>query len=87
MLIPPNGQADGVVQQVDTVNRDLQILTNGDSVEFDVSPECTVILNREWVKLRLLQPTDRVRVFYGSDSNGLRIAHRVVAKAGIPSNV
>lgn len=78
-------QADGIVQQVDTVNRELRVLVNGTSVRFDVPPDCAVILHEEQVKLRLLQPEDRVRVFYRAGPRGLHTACRAEVHAGNPS--
>lgn len=85
--IPSNEQVDGVIQRVDTVNREIETLVNGHLLSFDVPLDCAIVLNREHVKLRLLQPADRARVFYHSDSTGLRTAHCIVAKAGTPSAI
>jgi hypothetical protein len=75
-------RADGVIQQVDTVNRELRVLVNRTSLSFDVPPDCAVILNAERVKLRLLQPADRVKLFYRAGLRGLRTACRIEAQAG-----
>ena len=75
-------KADGVIQHVDTVNRELRVEVNGASVDFDVPPDCTVILNDEQVKVRLLQASDRVKVVYHAGPRGLRTAHRVEAQTG-----
>ncbi len=81
-LTGPILQADGIIQQVDTVNRELRVQVNGISLTFDVPPGCTVILNEEQVKLRLLQPADRVKVVYHSGPRGLYTARRVEAQTG-----
>ena len=73
---------DGIIQQVDTVNRELRVQVNGTLMTFDVPPGCTVILNNEQVKLRLLQPADRVKVAYYLGPCGLRAARRVEARTG-----
>jgi hypothetical protein len=74
--------ADGIIQQVDTVNRELWVLVANASLSFDVPPDCAVLLNAERVKLRLLQPADRAHVFYRADLRGLRTACRIEAQAG-----
>jgi hypothetical protein len=81
-LTTPILQAEGIIQQVDTVNRELRVQVNGTSVTFDVPPGCTVVLNQEQVKLRLLQPADRVRVVYHAGPCGVRAARRVEAQTG-----
>jgi hypothetical protein len=55
-------QTDGVVHAVDTVNRELSVAVSGSLVNFDVPPDCVVVLRGEPVKLRLIQPGDLVRV-------------------------
>src|SRR5690242_10391250 len=52
-------EAEGVIQQVDSVNRDLKVLVQGRVTLFDVPVDCTILLHGEAVKLRLLQPRDR----------------------------
>ena len=79
--IRPVLQADGVVRQVDPVARELEVLVAGDSVSFDVGPECVVTLRGERVKLRILQPRDRVRVVYARDS-GTLVATAVDVRSG-----
>lgn len=69
-------QAEGIIQQVDTVNRELQVLVADTPVCFDVPLDCAVILNDERVKLRLLLPTDRVRITY-AEAQGRRTARLV----------
>lgn len=57
-------EAEGVVHRVDTVNRELDALVRGVVVTIYVPPNCEVILHCERVKLRMIQPRDRVRVAY-----------------------
>ena len=66
-------QAEGVVQRVDTVNRELTILHGGGTHVIDVPPECPIVLRKERVKLRMVQPRDRLRVTY-TEERGLKIA-------------
>ncbi len=68
----------GVIQHVDVVNRDVSVFARGGATRFDVPPGCTILLNGENVKLRLLQPHDRVRVTY-SHENAVPIAERIEA--------
>ena len=57
-------ETDGVVQRVDAINRELVALVRGGLVTIYLPPECEVVLHRERVKLRMIQPRDRVRVTY-----------------------
>ena len=88
MLVAPSNpassllQAHGIIQQLDIVNRELRVVVNETAICFDVPPDCEVVLNEEQVKLRLLQPTDRVTVFYLTGPRGLLTARRVVAQPG-----
>ncbi len=56
--------ADGVVRRVDPIRRELHVAVADNFFNFDVGPECVVTLRGERVKLRLIQPRDRVRVTY-----------------------
>lgn len=67
----------GVVQHVDTVNREVTAFVDGALRTFDVPIGCEVILHGEPVKLRMVQPRDRVKITYtrrGSLQVALRIA-------------
>ncbi len=55
-------QSVGTVHRVDTVNRELTVLVNGDLLTFDVPVDCEITLHGERVRFRMLQPRDRVRV-------------------------
>ena len=55
-------QSAGVVHRVDTVNRELTVLVNGDLLTFEVPVDCEIALHGERVRFRMLQPRDRVRV-------------------------
>jgi hypothetical protein len=57
-------QMDGVVHGVDTVNRELTVNAGGTLATFEVPPDCAVVLRGERVKLRMVQPRDRVQVTY-----------------------
>jgi len=56
--------AEGTVHQIDLLNREIVVLVGDVLLRFDVPPGCEVYLAGERVKLRLLQPSDRVRVTY-----------------------
>lgn len=58
---------DGVVRSVDPIGRELHIVVAGVAIVVDVGPECAVTLRGERVKLRMIQPRDRVRVAYTRD--------------------
>lgn len=68
--------ADGVVRRVDPVGREMDVLVAGASVSFDVRTDCVITLRGERVKLRLVQPRDRVRVAF-RECRGARIADAI----------
>lgn len=63
----------GMVHRVDTVNRELTVFVDGELMTFDAPVGCAVILHGEPVKLRLVQPQDRVKITHTS-RDGLRVA-------------
>lgn len=63
----------GVVHRVDTINRELTVFVNGELLTFDIPVGCPVILHGEPVKLRMVQPQDRVRILHAG-RGALRIA-------------
>lgn len=76
-----HGEIAGVIRHVDAVNRDLTLLTGSNHQLVDVPSDCSIVLNGEAVKLRLLQPGDHVRVTY-LDQNNVRTAQRIEAGVG-----
>ena len=76
-----HGKIDGVIRQVDGINRDMTVLTEDRHELIDVPANCSILLNGEIVKLRLLQPGDRVRVTY-FDQNNVRTAQSIAAGIG-----
>jgi hypothetical protein len=61
---PAAFEARGRLLRLDTLNRELTLLVGEAAVELDVPPSCPVVLNGQAVRLRLLQPQDRLRVTY-----------------------
>ena len=53
---------EGTVLRVDIINRELAVFAGGMRVVIDVPADCRIVLRGEPVKLRMLQPLDRVRV-------------------------
>jgi hypothetical protein len=88
MHIPNAGrstfQADGVVRRVDPVSREVEVRVAGTPVSFYVRPDCVILLRGERVKLRLIQPRDRVRVAY-TDGRGVPVADAIEVRPGGPS--
>jgi hypothetical protein len=78
-------QTDGVVQRIDTVSRELTARVGTAVVTFDVPPDCPVVLRGERVKLRLVQPGDRVRVTYAPLRDAL-VARVVEVQGGCPGH-
>lgn len=64
---PAVSQTEGVIEQVDPINRELTLNVEDELVCFYVPLNCPVVLNHERVKLRLLQPLDRAAVQYMVD--------------------
>jgi hypothetical protein len=66
----------GTLQQVDAVTREIFVRTDAGVELIDVPPDSLVFLRGDQIKLRLLQPGDRVRVTYVK-TLGSRIAKRL----------
>jgi hypothetical protein len=73
MPLPASQCAEGVVQRLDTVDRELVVLLPTGLAVFDVPSSCAIFLRGESVKFRVIQPGDRVRVTF-INSQGLKIA-------------
>ena len=54
------------------------------TVSLDVRPDCVITLRGERVKLRLIQPRDRVRVEY-TEHPGARVADTIEVQPGGPA--
>jgi hypothetical protein len=75
----PELRSEGTVCRVDTINRELAVRAGAAQVVFDVPPGCPITLNGERVKLRLIQPHDRVEVHYVR-ARGLRVARAITVR-------
>jgi hypothetical protein len=78
--------ADGVVRRVDPVGREVDVLVAGTSVSFDVRPDCVITLRGERIKLRLIQPRDRVRVAF-RECRGARVADAIEVQPEGPAPI
>jgi hypothetical protein len=78
-----DSQTDGIVHSVDTLNRELAALAGGALVSFYLPPGCVISLRGERVKLRMVQPGDRVRVSH-AEVRGSRVARTVEVQPGHP---
>ena len=67
---------EGIVRRVDLMTRELELLADAGVLRLVVLPGSRVLLNGERVKLRLLQPQDRVAVSYW-DAPEIPLAHSV----------
>jgi hypothetical protein len=56
--------ANGIVQRVDPVQREVTVLLQNGLELFDIPPDCPIFLHGERVKLRLIQPRDHVKIHY-----------------------
>jgi hypothetical protein len=77
-------EAEAIVCRVDPVNRELAALIEGVPVTMYVPPDCEVILRGERVKLRMVQPRDRVRVAYTELADSL-VTRAVEVQPAYPS--
>jgi hypothetical protein len=81
MLLTPSTdpvarEARGSLLRVDTLNRELTLLVGGVALDLDVPPSCAIVLNGQAVRLRLLQPQDRLHVTY-EPGLGRGVARRI----------
>ncbi len=72
----PVVETEALIHRVDPVNRELGAIVAGALVNVYVPSTCDVVLRGERVKLRMVQPGDRVRVIY-TRRGGLLIARHV----------
>ena len=66
-------RAEGAIQHVDTLAREITVLLSTGLKVFYVPPDCPIVLRGERIKLRLIQPRDQARVTYDR-SNGVLVA-------------
>jgi hypothetical protein len=69
-------EVTGLVHEIDPARRELTLLVEDRPEHFDLAPECVLVLRRERVKLRLLQPHDCARVCYVETPQG-RVARSI----------
>jgi hypothetical protein len=81
----PALEAEAVIHRVDPVNRELAALVEGGLVMIYVPPACDVILRGERIKLRMVQPRDRVRVTYTEVADSL-VARAIEVLPGHPTS-
>jgi hypothetical protein len=67
-------RAQGAVQRVNTVEREISVLLPTGLAVFDVPSDCPILLRGEPIKLRLIRPRDHVRIAY-AEHQGRLIAH------------
>lgn len=81
----PALEADAIVHRVDAINRELAALVDGVLVTIYVPPACDVMLRGERIKLRMVQPRDRVRVTYTQYANSM-IASAIEVQPSNPTS-
>jgi hypothetical protein len=64
-------RAEGVIETLDPVNREMTLLVGGEFKAFYVPLDCWILLNDERVKLRMLQPLDRAIVAFARSEGHL----------------
>ena len=73
----PEHEAEGIIQVLDPLSRELIVVTRSKPITFYVPLGCSIILNDERVKLGMLQPMDRAIVRY-AEEQGSPVAHSIV---------
>jgi hypothetical protein len=53
-------RAQGTIQRVDTLGREITVLLSTGLEVFYVPPDCPIVLHGERIKLRMIQPRDKV---------------------------
>jgi hypothetical protein len=64
-ILSPRQPILGVIEEIDLVSREVRVHLGDSAARFDVPPDCPVWLHGERIKLRLVQPGDRVAIQYG----------------------
>jgi hypothetical protein len=64
-------RAEGVIQTLDPIAREMTLLAGDEWKEFYVPLDCWILLNDERVKLRMLQPMDRAVVTFARSEGHL----------------
>lgn len=80
----PITEIDGVVRRVDPIGREVELHAEGVAINLDIPPNCVITLRGERVKLRLIQPRDRVRVKY-VEHFGTWVADAIEVQPGGPA--
>jgi hypothetical protein len=62
--IPGAERAQGSVQRVDVIGREIIVLLPTGLAVFDVPCDCSILLRNEPVKLRVIQPGDQVQIAF-----------------------
>jgi hypothetical protein len=60
---------EGTIFDLDMIAREVHVLVQGQVLDLDVPTGCPVVVNKEQVKLRLLQRMDRVMVQFKNEGN------------------
>ena len=60
---------EGTIFDLDTIAREVLVSVQGQILDLDVPAGCPVLVNKEPVKLRLLQRMDRVQIQFKSEGN------------------
>jgi hypothetical protein len=70
-IFSDRNRADGVIQTLDPIAREMALLVGGELKTFYVPLDCWILLNDERVKLRMLQPMDRAVVTFSRSEDHL----------------
>ena len=69
----PPERAQGTVQRLDPLGREIVVLLPTGSKVFYVPPDCPTYLRGERIKLRIAQPKDEVRVTFAQEDGVLLV--------------
>ena len=81
----PAVEAEAIVHSVDPVNRELGVVIVGSLVNIYLPPNCDIVLRGERVKLRMVQPGDRVLIDIVDGAITLKKAQEAETDAEAPA--
>jgi hypothetical protein len=79
-------EAEAILHRLDPVTRELGAVMAGVMTNIYVPSDCDIVLRGERIKLRMVQPGDRLRVSYERRGSSL-IARHVEVQPGCPSSL
>jgi hypothetical protein len=73
LAIVTGERAQGIIERVDTLGREITMLLPTGLEVFYLPPDCPIVLHGERIKLRMIQPRDQALVIFDKN-NGMLVA-------------